>query len=628
MIAILFFIFALFLGFVFVYSLKINLFLEEKIAWSVVLGTLVLTMFSFVFFLLFGFTPFFIFIDLFLFFLFGFLLFFIKRKEIKKEVIRDINFFKKRFLKGELTTFFIVFIIFLLFFTFVWSRVFFETKEGYFTLAVAGIWGDWAAHNTYVSHFAFKDRISLENPIFAGERFTYTFIADFLSAFLIKLGEDRVKAMVIPGFVFSIALVILLYYFVFRLTNKRGVSALSIFLYFFGGGLGFVYFLKEVDGMTISEIINFLKNSYAAFTHIVPEEIRWTNFIQALLLPQRAFNMGFPIAILVLTSVYLGLKREKERTKLLFLGGAVSSLLPTIHIHSLVAVSVIVFFMIIFLSEKRNILKNSFIFFLPIIIIALWQVFYFFPAGGKNFKFHFGWMARKQNWFLFWFKNLGAFFVLAPVAFFFVKKELRLIYLSFCSLFLLHNFFLFQPHDYDNIKIATFWFLLTVVIVSNLLIKLWKKEALFKILVVFLVFSMTFSFFIDFIHLYTKKYLLISREDIEKAEIIRKVTSSDAVFLTSDEHNHYLPCLTGRTIVAGYGGWLWTYGIDAGERFRDISFIYEGKKEAKDLLKKYKINYVLIGKSERNKQKVNEEFFEKNFPLFLKINEAKIYKIN
>ncbi len=39
----------------------------------------------------------------------------------------------------------------------------------------------------------------------------------------------------------------------------------------------------------------------------------------------------------------------------------------------------------------------------------------------------------------------------------------------------------------------------------------------------------------------------------------------------------------------GYRGWLWTYGINYGPREKDISSMYSGGKNSKDLLKKYNI---------------------------------------
>lgn len=629
MISTLFFILAIILGVLLLYLLRIKIFLEEKIAWGLIFGVLVLTFLSFILAFFFGFTWIIILLAFLSAILIIGILSFRYRKDISQRITYDLELLKKRFKTKKLTVFSIVFVLAVLFSSILWTKVFFEKEEGIFTIAVGGVWGDWAAHNAYVSHFAYSDSLSFEHPIFLGERFSYTFMADFLSALLMKLGEVRILAMIIPGFFFSIALIILLYYFVFRITKKVSISALSIFLYLFGGGLGFLYFFKEINGMNLSEIIDFLRKSHTAFTHLAEHNIHWTNFIQALLLPQRALTMGFPIGVLVLTCILIALKR-RNNYKLLLLAGIISSFLPTIHAHSLIAVSIVAFFLIIFLSEGglKNTIKKLLAFFGPVLVLGVWQLLLLFPVGKESFKFYIGWMAKEENWLLFWLKNLGVFFILIPFAIAVLKPDLKKIYLAFFTLFILTNFFLFQPHDYDNIKIATYWFLLTSIIISIFLVKLWQKDILAKTLVVTLIFFMVFSSFLDVFHLYTKEgYLIFSKEEVKTAKIIREKTSPDSIFLTSDQHNHYLPCLTGRQILMGYGGWLWTYGIDFGNRQKDISTMFQGKPGVKELLKKYKVDYVVIGPSEKDRFDAKESFYDQNYPLFLQINNNKIYKI-
>ncbi len=629
MTSILFFIFAIFLGILLVYLLKIDLFIEEKLAWGTVLGSLLLTLLVFISALFFGFTKSVIFISFLLAFLVIGLISLKYRQNISKKIISDIGLFRKRLKSKKLILFLVVFFAALLFFGFLWPKVFYQKDQDIFTIAIDGVWGDWSAHSTYVSHFAYSDSISLEHPLFVGKKFSYTFMADFQSALLMKLGENMILAMVIPGFIFSLALVVLLYYFIFRITKRASVAALSIFLYLFGGGLGFIYFFKEINGMAFPEIMNFLKSSDLAYTHLFQHNIRFSNFIQALLLPQRALTIGMPLAILVLTYLLIAL-RKKNNYKLLLFAGATTALLPTIHLHSLMAVSITAFFLIILLSEDnvKNIIKRLLSFFGPLFALGFWQVLLLFPLEGGNFKFYLGWMARDENLLVFWIKNLGLFIILLPFAFLVLKRRLKIIYLAFCPLFILTNLFIFQPHDYDNIKITTYWFLLTAVVISVLLVKLWKRDVLAKVLVVMLFPFLILSFCLDLDRFCPKpRYRLFAKEDIRIAEIIREKTSSDSVFLTSNQHNHFVPCLTGRQIVAGYGGWLWTYGIDAGPRYKDVSLMFQGKEKAEELLKKYKVDYVIIGPSEKSHFNANESFYDKNYPLFLQMNNTKIYKI-
>ena len=78
----------------------------------------------------------------------------------------------------------------------------------------------------------------------------------------------------------------------------------------------------------------------------------------------------------------------------------------------------------------------------------------------------------------------------------------------------------------------------------------------------------------------------------------------------------------------GYRGWLWTYGFDYSKRANDISEMFSGGIDAKNLLKQYKVDYVFIGPSERYTWKANEQFFDLNYPIVVETNTAKVYKVS
>lgn len=629
MASILFFTFALCLGIFIVYLLKIKgLFLEEKIAWGAILGISILTFLFFIFGLVFGFSKTRVF-ELFFFFLVIFAVFFYKyRGLLFREIKSDTDLFVKRFKAKKLRLFLIIFAVALIFFGTLWPKVLFQQGEDIFTIGTAGVWSDWAAHSSYISHFSQSDAISLKHPLYLGEKFSYTFMVDFLSAVLIKLGGGLISSMIIPGFVFSLIFTVLFYYFVFRLTKKETVAALALILFIFGAGLGFIYFFQDIKEIPLSGIIDFLKNSTKEYANLNNHNIHWTSFLNALFLPQRSLTMGMPLGILILTALIMGL--EGKNRKLLILAGAIASFLPTIHLHSLLAIGITAFLLIIFFSEKniKTTLKNLIYFCGPVILLGVWQVLFLFASRGGNFKYKLGWMAQDEGFLEFWGKNLGLFFILLPIVFLTTEKRLKIIYLCFFSLFLVANIFLFQPFDYDNIKIMEYWFLATAVIFAVFLIKLWKKNALGKTaaVIIFLVLTLTAS--LDILHLYLHPgYLFLSQADIEIAKAIKEKTSADSIFLTSDYHHHLVPMLTGRQIVMGYAGWIWSYGIDYSSRQNDVLSIYNGGNDAKNLLKKYKVDYIFIGPDEKSNLKANELFFEQNYPKIYQSESAKIYKI-
>lgn len=627
MISILFFIVAIIIGTLLVYLLKIEIFLEEKLFWGLVLGSLVLTVFCFVFSLIFGFTPSTIYLSFFILIIIILIVSHFFRKIISKELRDDFKIFRERLKNKKIIRFLVIFVICFIFFLTLWSRVIYQDEKGIFTIGTAGVWGDWAAHLSYVSHFLYSDKISLDHPLFAGAKFAYTFMADFQSAMLMKLGENLISAMTIPGFIYSLALVVLLYYFALRLTKKASSAILTIILYFLGSGLSFIYFFQDLKTSPFSQSLNLWKNTLIEYTNLPAHNVHWTSFFNTLWLPQRSFTIGLPVGILILSLIFWAL--DKKSNKLFLIAGLISSLLPTIHLHSLLAISVVGFFLIIFLSRNRKIaIKNLFYFFGPIVIFGLWQILYLFSTGGSGLKFHFGWMTKNESWILFWVKNSGFFFILLPIAFWFVGNKLKKIYLAFFSLFVLANLVLFQPHDYDNIKIMNYWFLMTALILAIFLVKVFGKNILGKLFVVILFPFLIFSAFLDVSHLYFHtSYLLLNQEDIENARLVGEKTSAESVFLTSDKHNHFLPMLTGRKILMGYRGWLWTYGINYEDRFQDELTMYQGGSGAENLLAKYKVNYVVIGPSEKTNFQANEIFFDQNYLVIIRSENYKIYKI-
>lgn len=278
------------------------------------------------------------------------------------------------------------------------------------------------------------------------------------------------------------------------------------------------------------------------------------------------------------------------------------------------------------------IFRRLLFFFGPIAVLSLWQIIFLSPENGSSFiKEQIGWMAKKENWLSFWIKNAGLIFIFLPFSFFMVSKRYKLLYLPFFLIFIITNIIIFQPHDYDNIKIMEYWYLFTALILSIFLTEIWRKNIFGKILAVVIFPLAIFSPVLDLTGLYFypgSEYIFWTKNDISVAEKIKSQTDANAIFLTSDKHNHLVPNLTGRRILMGFRGWLWTYGINYNKRAGDIGEMFSGDKNAKSLLEKYKVDYVFIGSSEKNDFKANEQFFDQNYSLFLQEGDIKIYKIS
>jgi uncharacterized membrane protein len=111
------------------------------------------------------------------------------------------------------------------------------------------------------------------------------------------------------------------------------------------------------------------------------------------------------------------------------------------------------------------------------------------------------------------------------------------------------------------------------------------------------------------------------------ARAVRDTTRRNAVFVTGLQNNHPISTLTGRRVVTGYGGWLWAQGIDASERERDVRAIYAMAAETRQLLRKYKVDYVVIGPEERRVLAANRAAFQRTYPLLLRTKNYEIFSV-
>lgn len=540
------------------------------------------------------------------------------RQKIKKIKLKKIN--KKLYFKNL-----IFFLFWLIIFLIIWPKMLTREVDGVYAGWV-NIWGDWAAHLTYASSFAYGHNFPPQMPILAEAKFSYPFMADFLSAILIKLGSNLFSAMIIPSVILSMLLVGALTIFGGKMTT---------WLFMFNGGLGFWWWIKDIKTSGLMTIMNNLPQEYTHLEKLA--NIEWINIIASQVIPQRGFLLGFPVAILIywLLWRYWNLRDKKN----LIAGGLMTSLLPLIHAHSAaIIIAVGSGLMIIELIINKNrvkIIKNWLNFFIPILFFCIPQIIYFYAGSLKNGGFvHWlpGWLAIKRGdgiiWF--WFKNLGLMAIWIILGMKLANRKMQLFSLPFWIIFIAANLWLFQPWEWDNTKFFVHWYLIGCFLAAQVINRGFKlKQRIIKI-IIFLAFGLTIlSGGLDVWRLTQYQHRKIrfwNNDQLNLAEWVKNNTFPEAIFLTTDNHDHWLPTLTGRKIILGFKGWLWTYGFNYSEQETAVNIIYKGLAEAKKWLKKYKIDYIVIGPMERqNMSNINEKFFDDNFPIVYKLGQTKIY---
>lgn len=536
--------------------------------------------------------------------------------------------FDKRFYKSFLL--FLLLFILSIFLIVLFRNVFFVDKEGNIRTSEA-TYADLPFHLSLITRVPYGKFFPPEHPFYAGKVHLYPFFSDFLSGFLVFLGFSIKDAILVPTVFFSIIFTYFLFVFYYQISEKKfEVAYFATIIFWLYGGLGFYFFFRDV--IFKGKFFDFLTKpqNYPDYTHVFSENIHWVNFLTRIVIPERAAIFGLLLGVIIL---YLLFVKRKREAKDVFFSAFLTGLLPWMHTHTFLTFSFIIPFLSLWeirLKRQKFLrwFKEWFFFGFLVFAFTLPWFFLFLKNGGRIsfLRFHFGWKAEGNflGFFSFWIKNAGIILPLSFASFFIpCPQKVKKFTVAGFFLFLLINLFLFQPFDWDNIKlifwIPLFWSLSS----SFVLLYIFSKEIFFaKAVAIFLFFGLIISFFPSFYRESKVNFLLFTHEEIELSEWVKKNTKKDAVFLTAPIHNSFVSNLAGRKILMGYPGSLWTQGIEYSERERDLMNFYKGLDLNRVLLK-YKMDYIVVNKNDK-KLGVDLDTFYESFCL---VKESKNYLI-
>src|SRR6266404_6124231 len=551
----------------------------------------------------------------------------------------------------------------------VFARALLDKPDGIST-GVLNNYGDLPFHISVITRFAFGQNFPPEDPTFAGVRFTYPFITDFISAMFLRAGASLRDSLFIENYIVGVALVGVLHRFGQQLLRNRTAALLTPVLVILNGGFGWAMLFSEVNQSEggVFQVLRHISHSYT----ILPEVAlgwRWGNAVTSLLVPQRGFLLGIPLAAIVFTQWWTAMRdgetgrngdSEKKALKKgsksqvakidenlpvapspslrfsrrMLAAGAVAGLLPLIHAHSFIAVMMVGAFLAL-INLRRW--REWFLFFLVALIIAIPQLLWSTHGTAVSTRaflaWRFAWDRSNENFFWFWFKNTGLFIPLLITALlwksedYLVPRKLLFFYLPFTLCFIIPNIAKLAPWIWDNVKILFYWWLASAPIVALLLARLWEGKAWHRWLAASLFIVLTLAGALDVFALMTRQgeYQEFDRDGINFAEMIKQQTPPRATILHAPVHNTPV-FLTGRRSLMGYPGHIWTHGLDYGPRETEIKRIYTGAPDAESLLAKYGVDYVVIDPQEHSLMTVNTAFFSR-YPEVGSTGEYHLYKI-
>lgn len=495
------------------------------------------------------------------------------------------------------------------------SQAYVYLKDGLYT-GYINIWGDWAAHLTFAGSFAYGHNFPPQFPIDPGNHLGYPFLIDFFAATFIPLGASLPSSLVLTSSYLALIFPPLFYLVALRFTSSRLASLLAPLIFLLSGGLGFVYLLQSLQISGLS-VLSHLPREYTLDRDL---NFQWLNPVLAYLVPQRSSLFGFSLFLLILTLLSTALRHKSPWPAFAFLGVLVG-LAPAFHVHAYVSLLAVALIWSVF-NARRALLA----FFVPALLLGLPVLAWMWPPANNSicgihpsffgYCVEPGWLSftdwRREgsafflpDFFWFWIKNTSLFLPLLIASHYLPRLVPTSLLKWFAPLwfwFALPNLLVLQPWDWDNTKFFVFFFLFGSIVVALLLANLARHSRPGAVLAAVCFLLLIFSGALDLTR--ASNFALSSNQftdtgGLRLAAWVRANTPPEAIFVVADEHNSPIPTLSGRSVLIGYPGWLWTYGLkDYVQKGIDEKKILQGDPTTPALVAHYHVSYVLIGPQE------------------------------
>ena len=347
----------------------------------------------------------------------------------------------------------------------------------------------WCGQSTYgdlCMHLSFIT--SLENMSFpptynllAGTALSYPYLTDALSTTFYMLGMPLNLSLVVPG-TLLMALTYAGYMLLAQQLLGRRHKAVTVaaLLFFLNGGLGFLYDFDLAFTDNFARIREIFTGYYRTPANQPDLNLRFSNVIADLMIPQRAllggWAMGIPALYLLISSV-----REKSyrQTALLALW---ASALPLVHTHTFLALGLfsggyLLGNLVEHRQDRRGILIRAGLYLGVALALALPQLMgnaVKQTLEGGSLRFQFNWVNNsggygfKDFYFWFWVKNAGLPFILVVCACLCARRRGYLdIVLGMTAIYVVAETILFQPNEYDNNKLFYIWFMFAMILAAD-----------------------------------------------------------------------------------------------------------------------------------------------------------------
>ncbi len=461
------------------------------------------------------------------------------------------------------------------------------------TLAATNF-GDLPMHVNFIRAFANGIEFPPRNPIYPMELLRYPYGVDLYNALWEAVGVRLQAHLFMVGLLATSASLILLRSF----AGWYGIGG-----FFLSGGLAG---WQVLSGARLQDF---------------QSTVAWKNIFMAVFLTQRGMLFALPMGLILLMAFRAHLNDSaplgRRGQRIL---GLIWGFFPLFHLHAFIAVSVLLLALVI---EHGGGLRAIVAFFTG--RMARWA---YLPAlaliyhstkgfrAGSVVHWQLGWTAKRdanlEEFLHFLVQNFGPwmFVPLLIAASLYLSKDLfderqrRRLWIEFglyFGLFILFFNLMFAPWDWDNIKLLIWPYLgftrvLWLVVEPRMGALLGFAERPFIAGTLFLsgIVAVTWTLQTPQGH----SLGIYRTGDLANTEGALVAVPANAVFAAAQSHQHSLTFF-GRLRAVGYGGHIWSHGIDGQAATEKLEKLLKGDENYLQLARELGVTHIFWGPDER-----------------------------
>ncbi len=467
--------------------------------------------------------------------------------------------------------------------------------------------GDLGLHVTYINTFANGVSMWPESPIYVDSQLRYPAGIDLFNGLLTNLGFDLRHQLVATGLLASLATFYALY---------RWGGTFTVAGFLFNGGIAGFQFLDTHQ---------FL--DYQGTSHVAWKSIPLTMFVT-----QRGLLYAIPAGLVLLwqwRSKYGSDSAEQKQLLPVWAEYFLYATMPLFHVHTFIALSLVL--LVLFLTRPASRLPL-----VKLIVAAILPAFFFVwlttdhMRAGSILEPHFGWTQNvgdfKMEFFLFWLFNFGLFLPLAIALVAVVaqqegdprrsgKFELSMdaaLLAAAVLIFLLAICVKTAPWEWDNIKLLMWAYFITLPILWRRLLLQWPLSA--RAGACLILFFSGFVSLLGGLAVNKGGYEFANRSEVDYVAAAVRRLPVEARFAGFPTYNHPL-LLNGRKMVCGYGGHLWTQGINSSDVESKLRNLMLGQGDWQKAAQELRVRYLFWGNLEKANYANSSRPWDKQLPL-------------